>query len=133
MKKFTIIVAICAALVFPPCATSAPEPQDVSLVQLIATPAKYHGKLVRVIAFLSFKFESQVLYLHQEDFKRLIFRNGIWISVPEGMKVDAENMNGKYVLAVGRYDMNFRGHKSVYSGALTKVERLMPWVSRSEP
>lgn len=130
MKNLAIFGAMCIALLLGLSRhADAVEPLDVSLVQLIATPSKYHGKTVRVIAYFSFNFESQVLYLHREDFDHLIFKNGVWIAVPETTKAAAAKMNGNYVLAVGKFDMKFKGHKGLYSGAVQSVERFELWIS----
>jgi hypothetical protein len=129
MNRYLFAVLICAFSIFSASHATAAEPLDVSLVQLLATPSTYHKKTVRVVAFLSFNFESNVLYLHREDFTHLIFKNGIWIDVQEQLKSNAENLNNKYVLAVGTFDMNFRGHKDVYSASLRKIKRLEPWLN----
>jgi hypothetical protein len=43
------------------------QPQHVSLIQLIATPAGYHGQPVLVSGYLTVGFEDDVLYLGEED------------------------------------------------------------------
>jgi len=54
------------------------EPTGVTLVQSIANPEKFNGRLIRVVGFLRLGFEGNVLYLHREDYENAIFGNGIW-------------------------------------------------------
>src|SRR3984885_10517237 len=68
----------------------APEPLGVTLVQLIANPEKFDGKLIRVIGFLRLAHEGNVLYLHREDYENAILGNGIWVdATPAIMKQKA--------------------------------------------
>ncbi len=43
--------------------------QHISLINLIATPERYHGKWVRVQGVANFEFEGNALFLHKEDYK----------------------------------------------------------------
>jgi len=47
--KPLILACIVAAILVPPM--KAQEPADVTLVQLIANPDRFDGKLIRVIGF----------------------------------------------------------------------------------
>ena len=52
------------------------------MVQLLATPEKFDGKLVRVFGFLRLEFEGDALYFHREDDVQGLTRNGIWVVAP---------------------------------------------------
>jgi hypothetical protein len=39
--------------------------EEVSLIQLIATPERYHGKFVEVIGYMNLEFEGNAIYLHK--------------------------------------------------------------------
>jgi len=94
------------------------------MIQLISTPERYHGKLVRLIAFLRVEFEGNGLYLHQEDYEKHISRNGIWVEVPAQSVANAKELNLGYVIAVGTFDAQKKGHMGLWSGSLNQVIRL---------
>jgi hypothetical protein len=99
------------------------DADDVSLVQLIANPAKYDGKIVRITGFLHLEFEGNVIYLHAEDFRFSLTKNGIWINVPRDMtKEQMKAVNDQYVICTARF--NARN-----SGEVTDVSRLQVWSS----
>jgi hypothetical protein len=99
----------------------ANEPLGVSLVQLIATPERYHGKLVRVVGFLRIEFEGDALYLHEEDYRHRINKNAIWIDVPPEAR-NKHSLNNRYVIAEGVFDGDRRGHFDAYSGTRKGVK-----------
>src|SRR5689334_5615455 len=52
---------------------------EPSIIQLIARPELYDGKLVRVIGFIHFEFEGDGIYVHKEDWEHHIYDNGLWV------------------------------------------------------
>ena len=123
--------AVALILVFRAVASSA-EPTDVSLVQLIATPGQYQGKKVRVIGYLHLEFEGNGLYLHKEDYDRSLYKNGVWVAVEGPMFKTALSHNNRYVLIEGFFDRKDQGHLGLWSGALTRIERVDPWEPKSK-
>lgn len=105
------------------------EPVDVSLIQLISTPEVFNGKQIRTIGFARLEFEGNAIYLHSEDAKQAISKNGIWVDVPDEFKKDTKNFNGKYLIVQGTFDAVHKGHLGMYSGSLTNVSRFRPWSS----
>lgn len=105
--------------------------QHVSLINLIATPEKYHGKWIRVQGVANFEFEGNALFLHREDFK-IGTKNAVWLSPStSALKVDeatlAKDFNGKYVVVEGIFDMNNHGHMDLFSGSINNVSRIASW------
>jgi hypothetical protein len=133
MKKYLIIGAALIALGFGAISaressmdteTKAQQPTRVSLVQLIANPREYDGKLVRVIGFVSVEFEGTAVYLHQEDYKHDITQNAIWLE----MDVERnKKINQRYVLIEGTFDANHNGHKGLFNGSIKDINRLQAW------
>lgn len=129
-----IFVLLLAAMAFTPVAE---RPQSVSLVQLLASPEKYHDQFVRVEGFLHNKFENSALYLSKQDGDFLIGKNAVWVSYSDEVQLqprgDANNkkerdlfyFDRKFVLLEGRFDKGVRGHMGAYSGGLTGVTRIM--------
>lgn len=107
------------------------EPTDVTLVQLIANPEKFDGRLIRVIGFLRLAFEGNVLYLHREDYENAILGNGIWVEVTPAITTQSATLNVHYVLLEGVFSSRNRGHMSMWSGAIKQIGRAEPWVSHN--
>ena len=63
--------------------------KDVTMIQLIATPEKYDGQLVRVIGVGNLEFEGNCISLSKEDLKYGV-GNSIWIDVYQatGQRLD---------------------------------------------
>lgn len=110
------------------------DADDVSLVQLIASPVKYDGKIVRITGFLHLEFEGNVIYLHAEDFQFSLTKNGIWIDVPRDMtKEQMKAVNDQYVICTARFNAKMLGHMGMKSGEVTDVSRLQVWSPHPRP
>jgi hypothetical protein len=97
--KLDALVGIISMLLVAPI--MAQEPAAVTLVQLIANPEKFDGRLIRVIGFLRLQFEGDVLYLHREDYENTILGNGIWVNVTPAITQQSATLNLHYVLLEG--------------------------------
>jgi hypothetical protein len=125
MKLIAVICVFLSSLWAIP--TTAQEPTDVSMVQLIANPEKYDGKLVRVIGFLRMEFEGNALYLHREDYEKHIAANGIWVDVTSAMNKQEKTLNSRYDIIEGVFSSSDHGHLGMFSGALKKISRAELW------
>src|SRR5688500_7039910 len=83
---------------------SVSEPLGVSLWQLIATPDRYDGKRVRAVGFLRLEFEGNGLFLHEEDYKHGLLKNGLWVDESEDMRKNHAQLDRKYVLIEGTFN-----------------------------
>lgn len=94
--------------------TRVPDAELVSLVRLIATPERYDGKAVLVVGFLRLEFEGNGLYVHEEDYKRGITKNAVWVvrSAKVNRRADALNMH--YVMLGGTFDASHHGHMDLF-------------------
>ena len=101
----------------------------LSLVNLIATPEKYHGKKVQIIGYLNIKFEGNGIYLHKDDYEHGIYSNGFWVSIDKNIqqKIADEKINKNYVLLEGTFNMNQRGHMGLWSGAIEQITQIIKW------
>jgi len=104
----------------------------VSMVQLIASPEKFDGKVVQVIGFLRLEFEGDVLYLHADDYKNRINKNGLWVSRNKTMTDSADQLNMHYVVLVGTFRAGNKGHMSLNSGAITDIAVAKVWSPKPE-
>jgi hypothetical protein len=75
------------------------QPVPVSLIELIATPQEFDGKLVSVVGFLMLE-ERAVLGLHREDVEQDL-PNAIGLVATGEMRRHQEELNGMYVVIVG--------------------------------
>ncbi len=100
---------------------------SVSLMTLIANPERYVGKMVRVIGFVQLEFEGNAIYLHEEDFRRAITDNALWLDVPQGFHGYEA---GSYAIVEGTFTTKSHGHMGMFSGEIANVTRLEPWLGR---
>lgn len=100
------------------------QPIDVSLINLIATPREFDGKLVRVRGFARLEFEGTAIYLHREDYLQGITKNGLWLDVEPDAKNRAARANNRYVIVEGVFSMANRGHLGLWSGSINNVARM---------
>ncbi len=120
----SICILVAALFVVP---VKAEQPTNVTLVQLIANPEKFDGKLIRVIGFLEIEFEGNVLYLHREDYENAILGDGIWVDVTPEMTKNSKSLSKKYVLLEGIFSARERGHMDLWSGSLKNIRRVQLW------
>lgn len=111
---------------------SAAEPTDVSIVQLIASPEKFDGKLIRVIGFLRLEFEGDALYLHREDYENGIMEDALWVDVNSEMTEQAKALNMKYVPLEGIFSSSDHGHMGMFQGTITKIRRAQFWSDEAQ-
>jgi len=113
---------------------TAEQPRDVSMVQLIADPARFDGQAIRLIGYLHLQFEGDAVYLHQEDFRRAIIQNSIAISLTETQRRAAGKLNKGYVLVEGKFRAGAAGHLALWQGGVEDVSRMSAWmVDRTRP
>ena len=110
-----------------PSIPPAAELLDVSLVQLIANSKDYDGKFVRVIGFVSLEFEGNGIYLHEEDYKHGISKNGLWIDATVDISKRKVEFDQKYVLLEGTFNAKETGHMGLWSGSIQQIKRFQVW------
>lgn len=106
---------------------------EVSMVQLLSTPEKYDGKLIRVIGVGNLEFEGNYLSLSKEDHKYGV-GNSVWIELGEkAISYDeAKEYNGKYVIVEGFFDKDDRGHFDMFCGSIKNISRYQLWEKSDE-
>ncbi len=106
---------------------------SVSLINLIGTPDKYHGKYVRVIGVTNIEFEGNAIYLSREHLLNGVTKNALWLSLNYKAvgKTEEElsKNNGKYALVEGVFKQSDNGHMGLFSGTIENITRFMPWPS----
>src|SRR5262249_54990940 len=133
MRCLLIVLALSINSTIAPVGQKQPE--NISLIRLIATPEKYHGKFVRVRGYLHNQFEDSAIYLTKDDSDHHNQDNALWVSYAEkvqkqavGSKQDPDNLryfDRKYVMIEGVYNKDNHGHLGLYAGSIDKVARIM--------
>ena len=108
----------------------AAKPLDVSIIQLIAHPNDYHGKVVRLTGFVRLEFEGTGVYLHEDDYRYHITKNGLWLDVSDDLMKNKKEFNLKYVLLEGTFNAQDMGHMGAWSGSIEKITRFVTWPRR---
>lgn len=110
-------------------------PVNVSMIQLIATPEKFDGKLISVVGFLGVDPEDARLYVSEEDYKRYIPGNGVWIDENKQMQRDIEQVDLHYVTIVGVFKQKgLPRHMAVGGGdsGISDIRQCLPWLTPME-
>ena len=112
------------------------KPLRVSIIQLIANPAEYHGKKIWITGVADLQYAGFSIYLNQEAWYWLseevlwvnnceIIDNKIWFHINGKLISEevAKEYNGKYVFIEGTFDMYIKGHRGRFSGGIDNVTR----------
>lgn len=102
------------------------EAISVSIVNLLATPEKFHGKMIKVIGFVHIEFECSAVFLHADDFKFKIFKNALEIGVPVWASKSPKKYNNRYALIEGIFDSANTGHMGLFAGSIREITRISP-------
>ena len=113
----------------------SPQPIDVSMIQLIATPERFEGKMVSVVGFLGIDPEEARLYVSEEDYRQYIPGNGVWLDENKQMQKDIEQIDLHYVTLVGVFKQKgLPPHMAVGAGesGITDIRQCLPWLTPAE-
>src|SRR5688572_16757303 len=95
-----VLISLCLTSGFA-AGTAHQSAIGVSLVRLIAAPQEYASKVVRVIGYLKIEREGNAIYLHEEDYRRSISKNALWLEASREMMLEMQKLSGGYVLLEG--------------------------------
>ncbi|MBN1531715.1 MAG: hypothetical protein JXA20_03550 [Spirochaetes bacterium] len=114
---------LLSAIFFAALATGviAEASDSVSIIQLIANPAQFHGKKVIISGYFNIEFEGTAIYLHRDDYTYSQYRNGLWCTINEEKYM---KYNRRYVIMEGVFNKDMRGHRGLWSGSIEKIERV---------
>ena len=101
--------------------------QSVSLIQLLSTPEKYHGKYVSVEGFYHREFESSGLYICREHAVYSLLQSAIWVGgARKGGTNRIEDVNDAYIQVNGVFYHipGGGGHSAMGTGELQEITLL---------
>jgi hypothetical protein len=107
--------------------TACAESVSVSLVALVATPERFAGRCVRTIGYMHLEFEGNGLYIHRDDYRQDIYKNGVWLDVEALPRGSRPEINDRYVIVEGIVDAASHGHMGAWSASIRDISRLDPW------
>jgi hypothetical protein len=132
MRMKYLTLALGCLLLAGSAAVGQDRPKPVSLIQLIATPEKFNGKLVSVQGLLGYD-EHPVLWVHEEDAKHWLGTNSIRVSPNEEMHRNKEKINHMYVTVIGVFRAARTGTESYEGGAITEIQACTVWSDPRHP
>lgn len=109
------------------------QPTQVSILQLIASPAKEDGRVVSLIGFLQIDSEGARLYLHREDFDNGILSDSLAVDQTKEMLADSEKLDMRYVWIVAEFKAGDPEHRYGAVGELTNIQRCQVWSDPDNP
>ncbi len=135
------LVAACLVCVLFGCipATSQTRPTITSLVQLLASPKTFDGKVVMVQGFLRFYRQPKhglnvFLYLYEEDAKNLLTSNAVLVIPSKQMLRDEEKLDRTYVHMTARFaGVRAVGEEAPVAGVLKDVQDCTVWSDPHRP
>ena len=136
MRRYLLValVMLSLACVCSSETTTAPtSPPVVSVVQLIATPEKFDGKLISVIGFLRLEHEGYLLYLGKEDYDNVVLANALWVDATEEMGKNREKLELKYVKIVGTFRAGHENRNLFSAGGITDIRNCQFWSDPAHP
>ena len=136
MRRY-LLVALVMLLLACVCssrtATAPASPLVVSIVQLIATPDKFDGKLISVIGFLRLEHEGYLLYLGKEYYDNVVLANALWVDATEDMGKNREKLELKYVKIVGTFRAGHEKRNLFSPGGITDIKNCQFWSDPAYP
>jgi hypothetical protein len=109
------------------------QPLRSSLLQLIANPEKYDGRLVSIVGYLTFGQEGDGLYLHKEDYENGIDADGLVVERTRQMLKDREKLYDNYVLIVGVFQRQELPAIYISTGRITDIQKCELWSRPEHP
>lgn len=138
MKKVKLAIFILVAIIFcvllvifftgekyefVDCGDVNREAIDVSIINLIATPEKYHGQFVRLQGTISVGFEMNYISAGISGSKSCLWHD----TDPQKLGItdkELKKMSGEYVTMEGTFNMYRLGHFGQYAGTIERVTRI---------
>lgn len=113
MKRAALYLTLFACF-FSSIAVCQQEAIRVSLEDILKAPNQYHNKLIETHGFLLQEFENSGLY----STSSWRGTKGIWITPVNGLHIEREKTNRRYVVVTGVFDANQNGHLGQFAGTL---------------
>jgi hypothetical protein len=120
------VISVVVIMGFCAVGRGQEQPLPVSLVQLIANPERYDGKLVNVEGFLPFGgVDGDEIFLGKADYENGIQANGVWVERTKQMLRDRAKLYSNYVVIEGvfRREKKPPSYLPHLAGRITDIRR----------
>lgn len=125
MKTISAVLLLVFALT--EVAVPSPKPVGVGMVALVANPQKYEGKVIRTVGFLLVEFESDALFVHEEDCRHGLTQNSMALRLSQAQRKQFKNLSGHYVIIEATVHANGPEAGAMWAGALGEITRVDAW------
>jgi hypothetical protein len=127
----TAAVSIVVAVTVAAANSDSREPQRVSIVALIASPRQYDGLRVSVTGYLNLSYESNAVYLHEEDFRYGMTRNAVRVTLEREQAEKFRGFSHKYAIIEGTFAAD-DSPGGMFSGHIVDVTRMQELQTQEE-
>jgi len=103
------------------CTRQVSNPVMVTIEELLASPAKFEGRPVRIEGFYYSSFEHSAIYPNAEDGARFNTKRGLWVL--EGLP---ERYKGKRVTVEGIFTARDHGHLGQWPATICNARGFAP-------
>ena len=129
--RYRVATSICLLLAILPIRTGADDRASiVSLVALVANPESLMGRKVLVTGFCSLELEGTAVYLHEEDYRRTLTPNSIWLELVPPRSGKPNPVHEHYCVVEGTFSSE--ASRNGRSGRLHDITRLEVVPSRAQ-
>jgi hypothetical protein len=97
--------------------------ESVSVINLIATPERFHGKKVVVSGWLTLEVEDMSLCLTQNVASP---KECIWVDIEDERLKSLKKYRNELATVHGTFDKDETGHLGGWSGGIIKIARITP-------
>jgi len=106
-----------------------PEPIDVGMIPLLASPQKYNGKVIRTIGFLHIGSQpvDDSLWLHEEDGQFSLYKNSFALVLSNDQRKQFIHLNHTYVTIEGTLHSKGPEGTSMNSGIVVHITGMGGW------
>lgn len=106
-----------------------PEPINVGMIPLLASPERYNGKVIRTIGFLHIgpMHESDRLCLYEDDGKFSLFKNTFALDLSDDQRKQFLLLNHRYVLITGTIHSEGAEGTKMNSGIIVNIMQIDGW------
>jgi hypothetical protein len=128
MNRFFVSLLVVLVIWGMAGIVTAATPERVSLIQLIATPEKFDGKLIHVVGVAIFSAEDSAIYINEMDSQQEIYKNGIAVDVKDRQTLKRKaQFNRHFVFVEGIFHADNKGRQDLFSGSIDNIERFELW------
>lgn len=100
---------------------------QVSIIDLIAHPKQFHGKVVQLVGYAQLEFEGNEICLSRDDSVFGVTDNCLWLGLETFDGSHLAGFKEGYAIVQGTFNGEHGGHMGLYRGAIGDLERFDPW------